>query len=79
LAVVLLCSTTLVVGTAVFGYVVYLADGFESELRNPGGQLRNKVEAQTASRRLYSPSLFKVESISVRTGSRGQGPINLTG
>jgi hypothetical protein len=34
MAVVFVVLATLVVGAAVFGYVVYLTDGFDSELRN---------------------------------------------
>ena len=35
MAVVFVVLATLVVGAAVFGYVVYLTDGFDSELLTP--------------------------------------------
>lgn len=59
MAVVFVVLATLVVGAAVFGYVVYLTDGFDSELRNSALNCENKVEGQTASRRLNSLSLLR--------------------
>ncbi len=42
MAVVFVVFATLVIAAAVFGYVIYLTDGFDSKLHDSDGQLRKQ-------------------------------------
>jgi hypothetical protein len=42
MAIVFVVLATLVVGASVFGYGISLTDGFDSDLRTSGGQLRKQ-------------------------------------
>ena len=74
MAVVFVALATPVVGAAVCGYIIYLTDGFDSELRNFRGQMRKQSERPHRFQKAIFAQSVNVESLSVRTGSQSSRP-----